>query len=379
MKILLVGEYSGVHTELAKALNRLGHEVLTVSDGDSYKNFPRDITITRKRAESKLGIIRDIIYEYLGVKGLITYFINLNKIKSMSGYDVVQIINPIALEAFGSIANILFINRLSKNNNSLYLCALGDDSRWVDACLNNKYKYSPLDMLSYKTIYKFSYSLRYKYGLFFTLLQRVAEKEAHKIIPGLLDYKIAYENVDKCTQIIKIPLPKETIDKAMSLRELDCLHPTNRLKIFHGWQQGKELKKGNLIFNEAALNVKKNFGDLVEYKVVKSVPYDEYLRMLDDSDIFLDQTYSYDRGVNALIGMASGCVVFSGFEDVPNYSIGINATPDVISIESEIEKVIESPEEMHNIKMKSLDYIINNHNPDVIAQQYINVWRSDYE
>ena len=379
MKILLVGEYSGVHTELAKALNRLGHEVLTVSDGDSYKNFPRDITITRKRAKSKIGIIRDVIYEYLGVKGLLTYIINLNKIKRMSGYDVVQIINPVALEAFGSIANIFFINQLSKNNGSLYLCALGDDSRWVDSCLNNKYKYSPLDTLSYKTIHKFSYSLRYKYGLFFKLLQSVAEKKAHKIIPGLLDYKMAYENVEKCIPIIKIPLPKEIIDKAISLRELDDSPPMRRLKIFHGWQQGKELKKGNLIFNEAVLNVKKNFSDLVEYKVVRSVPYDEYLRLLDDSDIFLDQTYSYDRGVNALIGMASGCVVFSGFEDVPNSSIGINATPDVISIENEIERMIESPAVIHNIKIKSLDYIINNHNPDVIAQQYINVWRSNDE
>ena len=47
MKILLLGEYSNVHATLAKGLRALGHEVLVVSNGDFWKNYPRDIDIKR--------------------------------------------------------------------------------------------------------------------------------------------------------------------------------------------------------------------------------------------------------------------------------------------------------------------------------------------
>ncbi|MEE1338450.1 MAG: glycosyltransferase family 1 protein, partial [Muribaculaceae bacterium] len=43
MKILLVGEYSNVHWTLAKGLRELGHTVTVASNGDFWKNYPRDI------------------------------------------------------------------------------------------------------------------------------------------------------------------------------------------------------------------------------------------------------------------------------------------------------------------------------------------------
>lgn len=43
MKILLLGEYSNVHWTLAQGLRALGHSVTVVSDGDGWKNYPRDI------------------------------------------------------------------------------------------------------------------------------------------------------------------------------------------------------------------------------------------------------------------------------------------------------------------------------------------------
>ena len=50
MKILLIGEYSRAHLTLAEGLRSLGHEVLTASDGDGFKNYPRDIDLSRKSA-----------------------------------------------------------------------------------------------------------------------------------------------------------------------------------------------------------------------------------------------------------------------------------------------------------------------------------------
>lgn len=48
MKILLLGEYSNVHATLARGLRNLGHEVTVVSNGDFWKDYPRDIDVSRK-------------------------------------------------------------------------------------------------------------------------------------------------------------------------------------------------------------------------------------------------------------------------------------------------------------------------------------------
>lgn len=47
MRILLLGEYSGLHWSLAAGLRALGHEVCVASDGCGWKNYPRDIALDR--------------------------------------------------------------------------------------------------------------------------------------------------------------------------------------------------------------------------------------------------------------------------------------------------------------------------------------------
>ena len=42
MRILLVGEYSGLFNCLKDGLIALGHEVFLASDGDAYRDYPSD-------------------------------------------------------------------------------------------------------------------------------------------------------------------------------------------------------------------------------------------------------------------------------------------------------------------------------------------------
>ena len=83
MRILLLGEYSNVHATLAEGLRALGHQVTVASNGDFWKNYPRDIDLSRK--EGKLG----------GLKLLTKVYAQLPRWR---GYDVVQLINPMFLE-----------------------------------------------------------------------------------------------------------------------------------------------------------------------------------------------------------------------------------------------------------------------------------------
>ena len=84
MKILLLGEYSNVHNTLAKGLRELGHQVTVASDGDSWKDYPRDIDLKRDppQPHERLSFIWRL----------------LKALPQMRGYDIDQIINPMFLE-----------------------------------------------------------------------------------------------------------------------------------------------------------------------------------------------------------------------------------------------------------------------------------------
>ena len=368
MKILLVGDYSGVHSELRSALLALGHDVKLISDGDGYKGFSRDVDFSSANIKNKYV---NLVLEYLGVRGLFLYFSKRMLVRSLKGFDAVQIINPMALECFGSLANYFFIRNLRAHNNKLFVCALGDDQEWVSACLNGRYKYSPLDKYNFFNIRSYLYSMRYRYGLFFGFLHRFCMQSADAIIPGLLDYKIAYAKNDKCTEVVPLPIASNRFSPPKPTR-----YP---IKIFHGWQCGKEKRKGNDVFDKAVCRILVKYEGTVQYNKISNVTFEEYLKLYSDSDIFLDQCYSYDRGVNGVLGMASGKVVFSGFEPgsclLPeSMNIGVNAETSVDAIYSQIEYLINNPQVIDSIKASAYDYSVVIHDSKSVALRYLGIW-----
>ena len=83
MRILLLGEYSNVHTTLSKVLKQRGHEVLLISNGDFWKNYPRDIDLSRR---------------YTKWGGLLYWLKVIMLLPRLRNFDIVQIINPMFLE-----------------------------------------------------------------------------------------------------------------------------------------------------------------------------------------------------------------------------------------------------------------------------------------
>ena len=93
MKILLLGEYSNVHATLAKGLKTLGHEVTVLSNGDFWKNYPRDIDMVR--TYTKWG----------GIRYLLRMLRILPKLK---GYDIVHYLLMHALVTDHALFTYLF-------------------------------------------------------------------------------------------------------------------------------------------------------------------------------------------------------------------------------------------------------------------------------
>ncbi|MBQ7686109.1 MAG: glycosyltransferase family 1 protein, partial [Bacteroidaceae bacterium] len=118
MKILLVGEYSNVHATLAEGLRSLGHQVTVISNGDFWKNYPRDIDVSRP--EGRLGGLRLLFRLY-------------RLLPKMKGYDVVQLINPMFFELKAERL-FYFYDYLRKHNKKVFLGAFGMDWYWVYYC-----------------------------------------------------------------------------------------------------------------------------------------------------------------------------------------------------------------------------------------------------
>ncbi|MEQ5821809.1 hypothetical protein [Halomonas sp. SCS19] len=366
--ILLIGEFSSVHYELKRGMYELGIDSLTVSDGDSYKRIDADI-IVEKSCNSRYAFV----LHWLGLSGISKFISVKKKLKRYGRFEVVQIINPVAIEALGAIGNILLIRYLKKNSEIISLCALGDDFYWVRACVFKKYKYSPLDRWlksPVKLFRKYQYSLRYIFSPLYVFLNFYAVRSAAYIVPGLEDYKIAYGNHPKLCNVIPLPIGK---DKFKAPRKTH--YP---VRIFHGWQPGKDIRKGNDILDSAAKECVDILGeDKVRYEVVSGVAYSEYVKKYGDSDLFLDQIYSYDRGVNGALGMAAGKVVFSGFEYdrcPDNMVIGVNATADKSLMVEKMCELVNDIDEVDKIKSAAYEYASVHHSSETVARKYLELW-----
>lgn len=120
MRILLLGEYSGVHTHLSAALKKRNYQVIMVHNGDSYKSFNYDINIdykyfkVRNRHLNKIVNLYYIILMYSGLKGCIQIFKHIKVIRSFKEFNVVQLINPLFLADYGSIVNFFVFLYIKK-------------------------------------------------------------------------------------------------------------------------------------------------------------------------------------------------------------------------------------------------------------------------
>ena len=142
-------------------------------------------------------------------------------------------------------------------------------------------------------------------------------------------------------------------------------------------------QKGIYYFEKALEIIAKKYDSKVEINIVKSIPYNEYINLYNKANIFLDQSYSYDQGYNALEAMAKGKVVFTGAETefMEHYKIiervCVNAKPDVDYLVNELSFLIENPEEIIAIGKRARAFVEKEHDYVKIAERYLEVWKSN--
>lgn len=370
MKILLIGEYSNVHNTLAQGLRELGHQVTVASDGDGWKNYPRDIDLSRNPNSPT---------------GRMSFLWRLFKaLTRMRGYDVVQLINPVFLEL--KAERIMpFYRYLRRHNHKIVMGAFGIDYYW--AKINTELKPLRYSDFNFGDKVRTDHeALLYRNEWIGTpkqSLNQAIAADCDGIPAGLYEYWATYNEVhDICPDGREIRDKMRFIPYPIVLPEI--IHTSyygGPLRLFIGISRGRSAYKGTDIMLDAAQAIKEKYPDRVELRVAQGVPFDEYRRMMDGSDAILDQLYSYTPSMNSLLAMSKGIIVIGGGEP-ENYDILgehqlrpiINVLPDRQSVYDQIEQLVLHPERIPELKRQGVEYIKRHHDYIKVAQQYLDFY-----
>ena len=364
MRILLVGEYSNVHWTLAEGLRQLGHRVTVASDGDGWKNYRRDIDLRRRS---------------LGLWDTARYLFRLHEVfPRLTGYDVVQLINPIFLDLK---AERLwpYYERLRRENGRIVLGAFGMDHYWVKAaCDEHTFRYSDFQTGGTLRHTPENDALRADWtGTEKERLNRYVAETADGIVAGLYEYDVAYRP-DFGSKLRFIPYP---------VRRNPALEPSEKVprkvKFFIGIQRHRSRYKGTDVMLRALERLAVNYPKRIEVRRVENVPFETYQTLLDESDVLLDQLYSYTPAMNGLLAMSHGLVLVGGGEPEHYDLLGenelrpiVNVLPSEEDVYEKLEQLVLHPERIPELKRQSVEYIRRHHDYLKVARQYAEFYQT---
>lgn len=379
MKILLVGEYSRLHNSLKEGLQALGHEVLLISTGDDFKDFPSDILLKRKfetglSRKAKVGLFKLFAIDITSVSLRNQFFQNKGLFQ---GFDVVQLINE---SPFGILPKYEreIISFLKENNKRIFLLSCGTDYTSVKYAVEKKLRYSIFNPLFEGKVSEkyFAPALRYLTPEH-TKLHDFIFEIIDGVIASDMDYDIPLYGNKKYLGLIPNPINIDTLEfKSISSKETN-----GKIIIFHGINRVNYYKKGNDYFEAALKKLEEKYSSEIEIITVENIPYKEYIEKYNSAHILLDQVLSYDQGYNALEAMAKGKVVFTGAEkefleryNLQEDEVCINALPDVEYLYEKLETLILNPTRLMAISKNARAFIQREHNYINVAKKYLKTW-----
>lgn len=366
MKILLMGDASNYHHALSVALREKGHEVVVASNGSRWMRTERDIDISRP---------------FHGKIGGAALWARIQLLKRrFTGFDVVQIVNPVFIELRPEKVARLF-DFLRHNNRKVFLTALGDDTPYIQLC-------DDTSALAYNewrntdgspTPHAITNSSLHDAWLNEPLLShcRKIYSEIDGAATALYEYDLACRRVLDSRKITYTGIPVDV----QNIKPIDSDSVPSRLRLFIGLQRGRLQEKGTDRLLEAAKKVAAKHADKCELVIVENRPYAEYIDLMRSSHVMLDQIYSYTPATNALLAMASGLITVSGGEDAYYDFIGerenrpiVNAVPDDDALLSILTHIVLHPERFPELSRRSREFTLMHNDSHVVASRFLKLW-----
>lgn len=372
MKILLFGEFSNVHNNLAQGLKKMGHDVVVASNGNHWLGYSRDIDLMRtmEKGDGFFTMISNLFHSVCFIVKL------LCALPRMRGYDIVQLINPDFLDM--KAERLLWIYRyLRHNNKRIILGAYGTDYYYVDSMISKQpLRYSPYNGGDEKE-QKHNRKLRCEewIGTAKERLNREMARSCDAIVACCYEYWLPYkQSMDKdnngrnlSEKLFFVPLP------IMLPNDVAYTESKRPLRVFIGINKVRASFKGADIMIKAAEDLAKKYSGSMVLNIVENVPFATYKEIMNSSDVVIDQIYSYSPGMNALLAMSESKIVVSGGESECYAMLGekkckpiINVEPTYDSVYEKLRYLVLHPELVTDLKRQSREFVCRNHD-------YVNV------
>lgn len=366
MKILLLGDASNYHNALAIGLRQLGHEVTVASDGSRWMRTSRDVDLSRP-LPGRAG-------------GALLWLKLQSMLPRLSGYDVVQLVNPIFVHLKPHRVKLLF-DKLRSRNGSVFLTTLGNDTRYVRMANDpSALRYSEWQVAGQPTPYARS-AQNVKEAWLGDLLGNHCDyiySHIDGIATALYEYHLACEDCfpDRArVAYCGIPVDTRTVERKC------CLTVPEKVRLFIGLQRGRMLEKGTDRLLAAAQEVVRMYPDKAELIAVENRPYNEYVDLMNSCHVMLDQIYSYTPATNALLAMSRGMAVVSGAEPEYYDFIGekenrpiINAVPDDVVLKTQIEDIVLHPERLPVVSRLGREFVEKHNDTRIVAERFVRLW-----
>ncbi len=366
MKILLMGDASNYHRCLSVALRKLGHDVTVASNGSGWMDTARDIDLSRP-SRGKLG-------------GLLLWLRLKRLLPRFKGYDVVQIHNPIFLNLKPGKVRKVF-DFLKRNNRSVFLTALGTDAVFVKSCVTvgGPLRYNewmidgepgPLQLRDRETM-----------GIWLSSAMMAHCKYIYDNVDGIVTALYEYHRaclteVDEDKMAYAgIPIDTEKLQPVKIDGIPVCVN------LFLGMHRDRMVEKGTDRILAAARKVVEKYPGRCRLTIVENRPYEEYIGLLKDAHVVLDQLYSYTPATNALLAMAYGITAVTGAEPEFYDFIGeqhnrpiVNAVPDDEQLFSTLEQIVLHPELIVENTWRNREFVEKHNDAGVVASRFVEFW-----
>ena len=346
MRVLLLHEMSGVHTELSRALAKLGLEVDVATYGDGFKRYPTDVDIGRAtpgvfsslaRASKQFGLAR-----------------------SFHKYDVIQTISP---APFHRAITGALEKRAAESGARLIYVAAGSDAIYRKHVTSLEY-WPPHDWFDRPR----------DYSRLVTML-----KSYSHIVPVCWEYRYAMRKAGQ-SPADAIPFPIDVTQHRAEVigtgGKLKLLHPLNRTNLNYDF-------KGTKIIQAAFDILERKYPQDVECISVGGLAHWEYDKLVDEVDVIVDQVFSYSYGMSAAYGLAKGKVVLSGMEGVVKEKGHYRECP-VINVVPTAQSVVEAVEGLLGMRsaVRSLGeagraFAEKWHDYMAVGCQYLDIYQGD--
>ena len=334
MKILFVGDYSGFHASLAEELRRRGHQCTVVSDGSTFMDTDRDITLHRQP----------------GFVGSVKYLYNACRvIERLRGYDVVQLINAHFLSLRPGRLSY-FLNGLKRNNGHVFLSHCSTDYYYAKAMLaGNVLEYSEYGFDGRQT--EFTLHCSDTIDSWLRPVNKVWADTLYEEVDGAVSALYEYHKVWQ-------PIFGDRLNYV-----------------------GIGVDTRRLAYSPIPADGPLRYPDEIELLVAEGLPLNEYLRLADSCRVVADQIYSYTPATNALQSMAMGKVVISGGEEEYYRFIGeeklrpiINLDPRHDNFADRLEPILLDRADLQRRSREGRRLVARHNDVRIVADRLLSAW-----